>query len=178
MATGGHCITITLIADCITMFLPSCFYVERCYGILLYTGFRGTEEFMNMTSWQRLQERKKGRNGCLYSHSTTSVISKKQLCVVSAICLQLSRTWPIRKVNAIFKSSAIWLASPTFWWHPWNLSKVTRCSSPPHACCKCQTHQTKHTSEQGTHWGQYKFSCCVLCREVFLFSEVQSAVKV
>ena len=29
------------------------------------------------------------------------------------------------------------------------------------------------TSEQRTRWGQYKFSCCVLCREVVLFSEVQ-----
>ena len=29
------------------------------------------------------------------------------------------------------------------------------------------------TSEQRTHWGKYKFSCCAHCREVVLFSEVQ-----
>lgn len=29
------------------------------------------------------------------------------------------------------------------------------------------------TSEQRKHWGKYKFSCCVCCREVVLFSEVQ-----
>ena len=28
------------------------------------------------------------------------------------------------------------------------------------------------TTEQWTHWGQYKFTCFVLCREVVLFSEV------
>ena len=28
------------------------------------------------------------------------------------------------------------------------------------------------TSKQSTHWGQYKFSCCVLCGKA-LFSEVQ-----
>ena len=27
------------------------------------------------------------------------------------------------------------------------------------------------TSEQGTHWGQYKLTCFVLCREVVLFSD-------
>ena len=33
------------------------------------------------------------------------------------------------------------------------------------------------TSEQGTHWGQYKFTCFVLCREVVLFSEVVNVLK-
>jgi len=34
MATGGHYITM-LLADCITIFLPSSFCGERCYGIHL-----------------------------------------------------------------------------------------------------------------------------------------------
>jgi len=33
------------------------------------------------------------------------------------------------------------------------------------------------TTEQRTCWGQHKFSCCVLCREVVLFSEVQNVLK-
>ena len=32
------------------------------------------------------------------------------------------------------------------------------------------------TSEQRTLWEQYKFSCCVLCREVVLFSEAQNVL--
>ena len=31
---------------------------------------------------------------------------------------------------------------------------------------------TSGTSKQGTCWGQYKFTCFVLCREVALFSDV------
>ena len=33
------------------------------------------------------------------------------------------------------------------------------------------------TSEQGTRWGQYKFTCFVLFREVVLFSEVVNVLK-
>ena len=31
--------------------------------------------------------------------------------------------------------------------------------------------------EQRMHWGQYKFSCCVLCRQVTLFLEVRNVLK-
>ena len=33
------------------------------------------------------------------------------------------------------------------------------------------------SSAQGTHWGKYKFTCFVLCREVVLFSEVGNVLK-
>jgi len=33
------------------------------------------------------------------------------------------------------------------------------------------------TPDQRTLWEQYKFSCCVLCREGVLFSEVQNVLK-
>jgi len=54
------------------------------------------------------------------------------------------------------------------WTQNWKLCACT--------ICEYQTVYSR-TSEQRTLWEQYKFSCCVLCREVVLFSEVQNVLK-
>ena len=44
-------------------------------------------------------------------------------------------------------------------------------------CCTKTNFEYSGTSEHGTRWGQHKFTCFVLCREIVLFSEVVNVLK-
>ena len=107
------------------------------------SGFRGMEEYKNVTLWH--MSRGRMQQQCQYCHTTMPVISKKIGCVLfvslacncqgrlahkSVLALVWISTDHVSNMEGI-EGSPIWLVLPMFRWCPQNPVVMTRCSFHP-----------------------------------------------